>query len=62
MDFNAVIELDPKNPFAFYNRGMINFKQGKKLESCDDFHTACELGNTNACKMVINNCIKTKSQ
>lgn len=61
-DFNAVIEIDPKNPFAYYNRGMINFKQGKQLEACDDFHNACELGNTNACKMVINHCIKLKNQ
>ncbi|NOQ24298.1 MAG: tetratricopeptide repeat protein [Bacteroidales bacterium] len=61
-DFDSVIEIDPKNPFAYYNRGMINFKQDKILEACDDFHKACELGNNNACKMVINHCITIRAQ
>ena len=57
-DFNTVIDIDPENPFAYYNRGMINFKQDKKDEACDDFHKACEMGNTNACRMVITHCIE----
>ena len=57
-DFNTVLDLDPENPFAFYNIGMIYFKQEKDYEACDNFHKACELGNTNACKMVISHCIK----
>ncbi|MFC2103989.1 tetratricopeptide repeat protein [Bacteroidota bacterium] len=61
-DFNAVIDLDPENPFAYYNRGMIFLKQDMEDEACDDFHNACELGNTNACKMVIGNCIELPSQ
>ncbi|MCB2194783.1 MAG: tetratricopeptide repeat protein [Bacteroidetes bacterium] len=61
-DFNIVIEIDPENPFAYYNRGMIHLKQVKDAEACDDFHKACELGNTNACRMVITHCIKLKNQ
>jgi tetratricopeptide (TPR) repeat protein len=61
-DFNVVINLDPENPFAYYNRGMIYIKQLKDVEACDDFHKACELGNNNACKMVISRCINLKTQ
>jgi tetratricopeptide (TPR) repeat protein len=61
-DFNIVIEIDPENPFAYYNRGMIHLKQVRDAEACDDFHKACELGNTNACRMVITHCIKLKNQ
>lgn len=61
-DFNIVIEIDPENPFAYYNRGMIHLKQVKDAEACDDFHKACELGNTNACRMVITHCIKLQNQ
>lgn len=61
-DFDIVIEIDPENPFAYYNRGMIHFKQGEEIQSCDDFHKACELGNNNACRMVITHCINLKNQ
>lgn len=61
-DFNIVIEIDPKNPYAYYNRGMIFLKQAMDDEACDDFHTSCELGNTNACKMVVANCIDLPQQ
>ena len=61
-DFDIVIEIDPENPFAYYNRGMIHFKQAQDVEACDDFHKACELGNNNACRMVITHCIELKNQ
>lgn len=57
-DFDQVIEIDPQNPFAFYNRGMAYFKLQKFEEACDDFHKACELGNTSACRMIVNHCIE----
>ena len=57
IDFNTVIDLDPHNPFAYYNRGMIYTKLQKEDEACDDFHTACELGNMNACRMVVSMCV-----
>ena len=50
------------HPYAYYNRGMIYHKQEKTYEACDDFHKACELGNTHACKMVISHCIQLKNQ
>ncbi len=57
-DFNTVINIDPKNPFAYYNRGMSYTKLEQKDKACKDFHKACEMGNTNACKMVITKCLK----
>ena len=59
-DFNTVIEIDPENPIAYYNRGMIYIKQGKDDEACEEFHKGCELGNTNACKMVVSRCLDIK--
>jgi len=58
-DFRRVLELDPNNHVAQYNLGMCHFKQGEKRNACDSFHKACELGNTNACKMVISKCLRT---
>ncbi|MDA3778775.1 MAG: tetratricopeptide repeat protein [Bacteroidales bacterium] len=57
-DFSTVIKLDSKNPYAYYNRGMSYTKHDQKNKACKDFHKACEMGNTNACKMVITKCLK----
>jgi tetratricopeptide (TPR) repeat protein len=58
-DFQKVLDLDPNNHVAQYNIGMCFFKQGEKLNACDAFHKACELGNKNACKMVISKCLRS---
>lgn len=58
-DFQEVLNLDPNNHVAQYNVGMCFFKQGEKRNACDAFHKACELGNTNACKMVISKCLRS---
>ena len=58
VDFNTVIDIDPQNPFAYYNRGMIYLKQDNEDKACEDFHKSCELGNNNACKVVMTRCIE----
>jgi tetratricopeptide (TPR) repeat protein len=59
-DFKHVMELDPNNHYAQYNIGMSEFKLGNKLEACDAFHKACELGNKNACQMVVSKCLRNR--
>ncbi|MFO8236304.1 MAG: tetratricopeptide repeat protein [Bacteroidales bacterium] len=59
-DFQRVLNLDPNNHYAQYNIGMSYLKQGKQHEACDAFHKACELGNRNACKMVVSKCLRER--
>jgi tetratricopeptide (TPR) repeat protein len=59
-DFEKVMKLDPNNHYAQYNIGMSEFKLGNKLEACDAFHKACELGNKNACQMVVSKCLRNR--
>ena len=59
-DFERVMDLDPNNHYAQYNIGMSEFKLGNKLEACDAFHKACELGNKNACQMVVSKCLRNQ--
>lgn len=61
-DFEKVILLDPNNPFAYYNLGMAYLKIEDSNKACKNFHKGCELGNKNACRMVIMNCIELKNK
>jgi tetratricopeptide (TPR) repeat protein len=40
--------LNPRNHDAFYNRGVIYFKEGRKQEALKDFQRAARLGNSAA--------------
>ncbi len=42
----------------YYNRGMTQYKLNELSKACQNFHHSCQLGNSNACKMVILKCIK----
>ncbi|HCT31479.1 MAG TPA: hypothetical protein DIW31_12310 [Bacteroidales bacterium] len=55
-DYNNAIDLDPNNAASYYNRGMAYLKTLDKLKSCADFHKSCQLGNINACKMIMSEC------
>lgn len=55
-DFNNVITISPTNDVAHYNRGMAFLRKGDTMEACADFHRACQLGNRNACQMIIMEC------
>ncbi|MFO7940873.1 MAG: tetratricopeptide repeat protein [Bacteroidales bacterium] len=57
-DFEKVILLDPNNPSAYYNLGMAYLKLEDTDKACKNFHKGCELGNKNACRMVIMNCVE----
>ncbi len=55
-DFSEVISIQDDNAIAHYNRGMALYKVEKIKEACVDFQRSCQLGNKNACRMVISEC------
>ncbi|PIE83868.1 MAG: hypothetical protein CSA07_05095 [Bacteroidia bacterium] len=56
--YDASIDIDNRNVMSFYNRGMAYLKSKRQHEACKDFHMACKMGNTNACKTVMLECKK----
>lgn len=42
-DYNKAIELDPNNPFAFYNRGISYDRKGDFKQAIDSFSKAIEM-------------------
>ncbi len=56
--YDASIDIDNRNAMSFYNRGMAYLKSKMQSEACKDFHMACKMGNTNACKTVMLECKK----
>lgn len=55
-DFTKITEIDPTNNVAYYNKAMTFFRMKNKQNACVFFHKACELGNRNACQMIIMEC------
>lgn len=55
-DYNNVLDLEPNSPLTYYNRGMTLLRLSEKQKACKDFHKACQMGNSNACKMIITEC------
>jgi tetratricopeptide (TPR) repeat protein len=55
-DFTRITEIDPQNDVAFYNKAMSYFRMNDSQNACIFFHKACELGNRNACQMIIMEC------
>jgi tetratricopeptide (TPR) repeat protein len=55
-DFTRSLEIMPNNQVTFYNLGMAYLKSGDRVNACINFHKACDLGHTNACKMIILEC------
>ncbi len=56
--YDRAIELDQSNPLVYYNRGMAYLRGGEASKGCEDFHTACRMGNMNACKAIVVECKK----
>lgn len=55
-DFKRITEIDPTNNVAYYNQAMSYFRMKDKQNACILFHKACELGNRNACQMIVLEC------
>ena len=43
-DYNKAIELDPKNSYAYYYRGMIKVALGQRDSGCLDLSKAGQIG------------------
>ena len=46
-EFTMAIEHNPKNPYAYYNRGLSNFKIGNLQSSLSDYNIAIDLDPDN---------------
>jgi Flp pilus assembly protein TadD len=40
-----MIELNPRDAEAYYNRGIAYMKSGNKEKACSDLKRACDLGD-----------------
>jgi tetratricopeptide (TPR) repeat protein len=47
-EFNDAIEINPKSPTAYYNRGIVYSRLGNNAESMKDLNMAASLGNISA--------------
>lgn len=58
--YTVAIDIDSKNPITYFNRGMAYMRKGDNANGCQDFHTACRMGNMNACKAIMVQCTKQR--
>jgi tetratricopeptide (TPR) repeat protein len=57
-DFNQVLMLDQENAAILFNLGMSYFRLEEKEKACPLFQKSCTLGNKNACRMSLMECVK----
>ncbi len=56
-DFKVVIENTDDNPVTYYNLAMSYFRLDDIKNACIHFNKACRLGNRNACRMIMMECV-----
>lgn len=54
--FTKVIELDPENKEAYFNRGLVKLYYEKRKEACEDFNFAFSKGHPKAIAVMKKNC------
>ena len=54
--FTKVIELDPINSEAYFNRGLVQLYYEKRKEACEDFNLAFSNGHPKAISIMKKNC------
>jgi tetratricopeptide (TPR) repeat protein len=57
-DYSMALDLQPGNPDAWLNMGIVRLSMGKKDDACFDFRKAFEQGNKKAAEYLSKNCIK----
>ena len=61
-NFSKVINQDPKHGKAFFERGMVKFKEGNKEGCCKDLRASLTLGNLEAYHHIKEICEETPTQ
>jgi tetratricopeptide (TPR) repeat protein len=57
-DFLKVLDLTKENPALLFNLGMSYYRLNEKEKACPYFNKSCKLGNENACRMTLMECVK----
>lgn len=57
-DYSMALDLQPGNPDAWLNMGIVRLSMGKKDDACFDFRKAFAQGNKKAAEYLSKNCIK----
>lgn len=57
---DIALSFGSENPFTYFNQGMAYLKISDKYNGCMALQKSCKLGNKNACKMYINDCVKLR--
>lgn len=55
-DYTKILSIDPKNPNAYYDRGLLNLKFGRTYEGCEDLGKAFENGHPDAMDIMTLSC------
>jgi regulator of sirC expression with transglutaminase-like and TPR domain len=50
------LDLDPKNPDTYLNRGLARFRYNDKKGACNDWEKAARMGSSKAVEMLNNRC------
>ena len=61
-DYTHVIELEPENAMAYFNRGNSKLNKDDKSGACADWHKALELGAGYAQERIDQHCTKSTIQ
>lgn len=57
-DFKKALDNSAGNSVLFFNLGMSYFRMEELTEACPWFHKSCQLGNENACRMMLMECAR----
>jgi tetratricopeptide (TPR) repeat protein len=58
-DFNKVLKLGQENSVILFNLGMSYYRLEEKEKACPLLQRSCTMGNKNACRMSLMECVKT---
>ncbi len=61
-DFDKAILKDPKDTYAYFNRGLANFNLGIKKQACDDWQKAGSMGHYKAVQYLSKYCNSTSRE